>query len=115
MAFKKERLEKILEREISTILFNDVKDDRLKFVTITNVNLTNDLSIATVYYTVIGDEEQRIATTENLAEAKGFIKGILSKRLEVRKTPDLRFKYDESNEQGNRIESILKSLKKDGE
>lgn len=115
MAFKKERLEKIIEREISTILFNDVKDDRLKFVTITNVNLTNDLSIATVYYTVLGDENQRISTSENLNDAKGFIKGVLSKKLEIRKIPELRFKYDESTEHGNRIESILRSLKKEGE
>lgn len=115
MAFKKERLEKILEREIATIIFNDIKDDRLKFVTITKVNLTNDLSLATVYYTVLGDEAQIAATSENIADAKGFIKGILSKRLEVRKTPDLRFKYDDSYEQGNKIENILKSIKEKGE
>ncbi|MFA5542474.1 MAG: 30S ribosome-binding factor RbfA [Bacilli bacterium] len=115
MAYKRERLEKILEREIATIISNDVKDDRLKFVTITNVNLTNDLSIATVYYTVLGDQNQVIATGENINEAKGFIKGLLSKRLEVRKTPDLRFKFDDSFEQGNRIESILKNIKNKGE
>ena len=112
MAYKKERLEKILEREISQIIFSEVKDDRLKFVTITKVDLTNDLSLATVFYTVLGDEEQTKATSENLSEAKGFIKGILGKRLEVRKIPDLRFKFDESFAQGNRIDSILKSLKK---
>lgn len=112
MAFKKERLEKIIEREISQIIFSEVKDERLRFVTITNVNLTGDLSLATVYYTVLGDEDQVKATVGLLEEAKGFIKGILSKRLEVRKIPDLRFKYDDSFNQGNRIESILNSLKK---
>lgn len=111
MAFKRERLEKILEREISSIIFSEVKDDRLKYVTITKVDLTNDLSIATVYYTVLGDKDQVEATSQNLQDAKGFIKGILGKRLEVKKIPDLRFKFDESFEQGNRIEAILRNLK----
>lgn len=112
MAFKKERMEKILEREISMIIFQDIKDERIKFVTITNVNITNDLSIATVFYTVFGNENQINASIEALNEAKGFIRTILSKRLEVKKTPDLRFKYDESYEQGNKIEAILNELKK---
>lgn len=112
MAFKKERMEKILVREISNIIFHDIKDERIKFVTITNVNITNDLSIATVFYTVLGNENQINASVEALNDAKGFIKTILSKRLEVKKTPDLRFKYDESFEQGNKIEEILNNLKK---
>ncbi len=112
MAFKKERMEKILEREISNIIFQDIKDERIKFVTITNVNITNDLSIATVFYTVFGNENQINASIEALNEAKGFIRTILSKKLEVKKTPDLRFKYDESYKQGNKIEAILNSLKK---
>lgn len=112
MAFKKERMEKILEREISNIIFQDIKDERIKFVTITNVNITNDLSIATVFYTVFGNENQINASIEALSEAKGFIRTILSKRIEVKKTPDLRFKYDESYEQGNKIDAILNNLKK---
>lgn len=112
MSFKQERLERILEREISTIISTEVKDDRLRFVTITKVSITNDLSLATVYYTVIGNEEQKIATSENLVSAKGFIKSSLSKKLDIRKTPDLRFKYDESLDYGDKIEQILKNLKK---
>ena len=52
MAFKKERMEKILEREISNIIFQEVKNEKIKFVTITKASLTNDLSLATIYYTV---------------------------------------------------------------
>ena len=112
MAFKQERLEKILEREISNIIFSEAKNDKLKFVTITKVNLTKDLSIATVYYTILGTPEQAMVTEEDLLDAKGFIKGSLGKKLEVKKIPDLRFKRDESFEQGNRIEEILKNLDK---
>lgn len=111
MAFKKERMEKILERELSSIIFQEVKNEKIKFVTITKVTLTNDLSLATVYFTVYGTEEQVNATVEALMEAKGFIRSILSKRIDVKKTPDLKFKYDESFEQGNKIEQILKNLK----
>lgn len=112
MNFKQERLERILEREISSIVMSEVKDDRLRFVTITKVSLTRDLSIATVYYTVMGTEEQKQSTSENLLDAKGFIKSSLSKKLDIRKTPDLKFKYDDSLDQGDKIEQILQNLKK---
>lgn len=112
MSYRQERIERILEREISNIIMTEVKDDRLKFVTITKVSITNDLSIATVYYTVIGNEEQKVSTSENLLEAKGFIRSSLSKKLDIRKTPELKFKYDESIEYGDKIEQILKNLKK---
>lgn len=111
MAFKKERMEKILEREISSIIFQEIKNEKIKFVTITKATLTNDLSIATIYYTVYGNQDQINASMEALNEAKGFIRTVLSKRIEVKKVPDLKFKYDESFEQGNKIEQILKNLK----
>ncbi|HHX79686.1 MAG TPA: 30S ribosome-binding factor RbfA [Acholeplasmataceae bacterium] len=111
MGYKQERLEKAIERELGNILFSEIKDDRLKYVTFTKVTLTGDLSIATVYYTVRGNEEQKAATSKNLQDAKGFIRTALSKSLKVRKVPELRFKYDESLEYGERIEKILKDLK----
>ncbi|HEY8395947.1 MAG TPA: 30S ribosome-binding factor RbfA [Bacilli bacterium] len=110
MGYKQERLERIIERELGKILISEIKDDRLKFVTFTKVSLTGDLSIATVYYTVRGTEEQKIATSKSLEEAKGFIRTALSKSLEIRKVPELRFKYDESLEYGERIDKILKDL-----
>ncbi|MDD4000000.1 MAG: 30S ribosome-binding factor RbfA [Bacilli bacterium] len=111
MGYKQERLERIIERELGNILLSDIKDDRLKHVTFTKVSLTNDLSIATVFYTVMGSEEQKVATSKNLNDAKGFIRRALSAILEVKKTPDLRFKYDDSLAYGEKIEKILKDLK----
>lgn len=110
MSFKQERLEKIIVREIGSFLLLEAKDERLKYVTITNARLTNDLSIATVYFTVFGSDEQKEATSINLEEAKGMIRGHLGKVLQVKKIPELRFKYDESLEYGDKIENILKSL-----
>lgn len=110
MSFKKERLEKMIEREIGSIILFDVKDERIKYVTVTNVNLTNDLSIATIYFTVYGNDSQIDNSAKALFEAKGFIRSLLCKRIEVKKIPDLIFKYDTSYEQGKKIEDILKNI-----
>lgn len=110
MGYKQERLEKAIEREIGRILMTEVKDERLRFVTVTKVELTGDLSIATVYYSVMGTEEQKEATSRNINDAKGFIRTALSKVLEVRKVPELKFKFDESLEYGDKIEKILKDI-----
>lgn len=110
--YRPERIEKILEREISKVIFEDVKDDRLRFVTITAVKITKDLSYATVYYRVIGSEEQIAATSQNFIDAKGYIKSKISKVLTLRKMPELIFKYDESIDYANKIEAIIKDMKK---
>jgi len=111
MDYKLERLEKNIERELGMLFLADVKNELLKQVTITKVSLNNDLSIATVYYSVYGNDEQKQAITGALTEAKGYLRSMLSKVLAVRKTPDLRFKFDESWEYGNKIDNILKDLK----
>jgi ribosome-binding factor A len=111
MGYKQERLEKIIERELGNLLLSEVKNERLKLLTITKVSLTNDLSLATVYFTVLGTDSQKDKTIDSLMEAKGFFRTALSKVLEIRKVPDLRFKYDESLEYGKNIENILKNLK----
>lgn len=107
MPYKRERMEKIIEREVGNIILFDVKDDRIKYVTITNVNLTGDLSLATIYFTVFGNPNQIDNSAKALFEAKGYIRSLLSKRLTVKKVPDLIFKYDNSYEHGKKIEEIL--------
>ena len=111
MAYRVERVEKIIERELASILF-DSSNNKLKFVLITKVALTSDLSLATVYYTVLGNEGEIESTKEDLEKSKGYLRSSLAKKLDLRKTPDLRFKYDESLAYGNRITQILDNLKK---
>ncbi len=111
MAYRVERVEKIIERELASILF-DSSNNKLKFVSITKVSLTSDLSLATVYYTVLGNEGEIESTKEDLEKSKGYLRSSLAKKLDLRKTPDLRFKYDESLAYGNRISQILDNLKK---
>ena len=111
MAYRVERVEKIIERELASILF-DSSNNKLKFVSITKVALTSDSSLATVYYTVLGNEGEIESTKEDLEKSKGYLRSSLAKKLDLRKTPDLRFKYDESLAYGNRITQILDNLKK---
>ena len=110
MAYRIERVEKIIERELANILFDST--NKLKYVSITKVSLTNDLSIATVYYTILGNLGEIESTKEDLEKSKGYLRSILAKRIDLRKTPELRFKYDESLAYGNHINEILENLKK---
>lgn len=111
MAYRIERVEKIIERELANILFDSTNNNKLKYVSITKVSLTNDLSIATVYYTVLGNLGEIESTKEDLEKSKGYLRSILAKRIDLRKTPELRFKYDESLAYGNHINEILENLK----
>lgn len=107
MAFHQERLEKMIATCLAETLREETKNPLLKFVSITKVSVTKDLGIATVWYTVMGDKDEVAATTKALENAKGFLRSELASKIQVRKTPDLRFKYDESIAYGNHIEEIL--------
>ncbi|MDO7267209.1 30S ribosome-binding factor RbfA [Shouchella clausii] len=101
-----------MKKELSDILIRDIKDPRVRFVTVTGVDVTGDLQQATAFITVLGDEEERNATLAGLEKAKGFIRTELGKRIRLRKTPELSFSFDESIQYGNRIESLLRDLNK---
>ena len=112
MGFRVDRVEKMIERELALILSDSAKNELLKFVSITKVSVTKDLSLATVWYTVLGNQNEIAATSKQLVNASGFLRSELAHRLDLRKTPELRFKYAESLEYGNKITAILESLKK---
>lgn len=113
MSVKNERIEKNIGRELSNILLMEAKNALLKYVSVTKVKVTQDMAVATVWYSVLGEEDEIVATKKALDEAKGYLRTELAKRLDLRKTPELRFKFDESLEYGNRIEKILEEIKKD--
>ena len=112
MSIHTKRLEGMLVREISDILMTEAKDEDLKFVTITSMNLANDLSYAKVYFTTLNEDKEKI--TKELNEASGFIRAILKKRkLDIRIMPELKFIYDDSMEYGNNIDSLIDKIKKE--
>ncbi len=107
---RSEKVAEAIHEEISRLLVKGIKDPRVGFVTITAVKVTDDLHLATVYFTVVGTDEERKGTEAGLNSAKGFIRKELGKALRMRYTPDLLFRYDETIEYGSRIESLLKQL-----
>ena len=112
MSIKTERLANLLIKEISSILMTEIKDEDIKFVTITGVDTTSDLSYAKVYFTVL-DETKKETTLEALTGAASFIRSKLAERVEIRHTPELKFIYDTSIEYGNHIEEIIDSINKE--
>lgn len=104
-----ERLNHAFMEEISKILMTEIKDDDIKFVTITGVDITSDLSFAKVYVTVF-DESKKKETLEALNGASHFIRGKLSERVEIRHTPELKFLYDDSIAYGEHIEDIIEKI-----
>lgn len=112
MSIHIKRLESMLISEISNILMTEAKDEDLKFVTITSMNLANDLSFAKVYFTTLNEDKDKI--TKELNDASGFIRAILKKRkLDIRIMPELKFIYDDSMEYGNNIDSLIDKIKKE--
>lgn len=109
MSIKIDRIGSMLTKEISYILMIEIKDQDIKFVTITDCQVTNDLSYAKVYYTVL-NEERKKETAEALKNASGFIRKTLADRIEIRHIPELQFIYDESIEYGKKIETIIEQI-----
>jgi ribosome-binding factor A len=100
-----------LLREIADLLLNSVRDPRVKGITLTGVDLSNDLKYAKVFYSLIGNDKELERIQEGLDSAKGFIKRELAARMELKYMPDIIFKRDLSLEEGNRMERLLERLK----
>lgn len=109
MSIKLERLEHTFVTEISQILQTEIKDERIHFVTVTAVKITKDLSFAKVYVTIFDDEEKD-SMIQQLNKASNFIERELSKRIEIRKMPNITFVYDESIQYASHIENIIESI-----
>lgn len=106
MSFKIDRIASEIQKQISYILMMEVKDDDIKFVTVTAVNVSSDLSYAKIYVTVL-DNNKKDSTMEALKNASGFIRKKLAERVDIRHIPELSFVYDESIEYGKNIEDKI--------
>lgn len=111
MSIKLDRLSSIFSKEISKIINFDIKDSNITMVSVTDVKISSDLSYAKVYISMVIIKNKN-TTIQALNKAKGFIKSELSKRIKVRKIPDLEFIYDDSLDKGQKIEEILKRVNK---
>ena len=107
---RSEKVAEAVHELISGLLVKGLKDPRIGFVTVTGVKVSDDLHLATVYFTVVGSEEEKKATEAGLNSARGFIRKEMGKSLRMRYVPDILFKYDVAVEYGNRIDSLLKQI-----
>jgi ribosome-binding factor A len=113
MSHRANRVGEQMKKELSDIIGRKIKDPRIGFVTVTDVQVTGDLQQAKVYISVLGDDEQKENTLKGLAKAKGFIRTEIGHRIRLRKTPEIIFEFDESIDYGNRIENLLHQLHTD--
>lgn len=109
MSIKTQRIASSIIKELSYILAYEVKDENIKFVTITDCKLATDLSYAKIYVTVF-DKDKINTTIKALNDASGFIRKELANRIDIRHTPELNFVYDESIEYGKKIEDIIEKI-----
>lgn len=110
MSKRSEKVAETIHETVSNLLSRGLNDPRIGFVTITAVDVVEDLSLARIYFTVIGDETARKGNEAGLNSAKGFIRKELGRVLTMRHIPEIVFKYDHSQEYGNRIDSILREI-----
>ena len=108
------RLQAALLEEISDIIHNEMKDPRIGFASITEVELSPDYRQAKVYVSVLGDEAKKEGTLEGLNSAVGFVRTEVGRRIRLRHTPEIIFKLDSSIERGVRIFELLHKVEKDG-
>jgi ribosome-binding factor A len=106
-----ERVADQVRAELATLLARDVHDPGVGFVTITRVQVTPDLQTARVFYTVLGNDVARRSSARALERAAPFLRRQIGSRLRLRRTPELRFIFDESIAGQDRIEQILSELK----
>ncbi|MEF2965167.1 30S ribosome-binding factor RbfA [Paenibacillus sp. M1] len=109
------RVAEQIKKELSLLIQSELKDPRIGFVTVTGVDVTNDLSQATVYLSVFGDEESKQNSLKGLDKANGFLRTEIGKRIRLRHTPELIFKIDQSIAYGSRIEKLLSDISEEHE
>ncbi|PTM58960.1 30S ribosome-binding factor RbfA [Desmospora activa] len=103
-----------VKKVLSQVLQQEMKDPRIGFVTVTAVEMSGDLQQAKVFISVLGGSDQREQTLAGLEKAKGFLRTEIGRRVQLRHTPELIFKFDESIEHGQHISKLLKEVNRDG-
>jgi ribosome-binding factor A len=107
-----ERVASLIRREVSELLVNGIKDERvaLGMVSVTNVDVAGDLQHCKIFVSIYGSEEDRQQALAGLRSASGYIKGELSRRLNMRRTPEVIFQLDRGIERGTAVLSLLNRL-----
>ena len=111
MSRRTQRLSEEIREEVARII-PTLKDPRVGFVTVTRTEMTPDLRNVRVHVGVLGDAHQRARTLQGLAQAAGFIRRELGRRLSIRHTPEVSFHYDEGLDATDRVARLLDQVRK---
>ena len=109
-----EKVSDLLKKEISLIITNEIKDPRLQNINITAVKVSDDIGIATVFYSIIGESIHKFDSKIDdriLKKFSGMIRSNLAKKIKIRRIPKIIFRFDESIEYSENIEKLLRNLK----
>jgi ribosome-binding factor A len=111
MKIRPERVAHLIRREMAEILEHRLRDPRVsRWVSVTDVEVTQDLSFARIFVSILPEGDERERTLQALQGAAGFVRRELAGRLDLREVPEIRFLHDSSIERGARVEEILKKL-----
>ena len=88
-----------------------IHDPRIGFITLTGVKVSPDLSVAQIYYSMVGTDAQKAETQAGLTAAKGFVRREVTKRVKLRVSPEVFFSFDSSLDEGDKIERLLKEVR----
>lgn len=108
-----EKLQELIKQEMSKMLLKELKDPRIGFVTVTDVEMTGDLREAKIYVSVMGGAEQVKSSLEGLNSALGFIRREIGQRIRLRFTPEISFALDTSLDYGDHIQKLLLQVEGD--
>jgi ribosome-binding factor A len=108
-----EKVAEAIRQEVSIILHDKLKDPRLGFVTITRVEVAADLRSAKIFFSVLGARDDYEKTKKALDSALGFIRKLVSERINLKFAPEILFKEDHSSEYSVRIQQVLDEIKEE--
>ena len=115
MGRRAQRLTEEIREQVARMIASDLKDPRLGFVTVTRVEMTHDLGLARVHVGVLGSEAEREKTMKALGQASGFVRRELGKRLRIRHTPEVEFRYDKGLDATDRVAQLLEAERRRSE
>ena len=108
MSRRTDRVGEAIQELVARLLLREIKDPRIGLVTITGVRVSPDLRHARVFFSSLGDDEQRTRSLRGLRSAAGFIRGQIARQLNLRVAPDVVFEFDPSLEEAERLSRLLK-------
>ena len=108
--WRQDQLGEVIAEELSDLIRTRMKDPRIGFASVTNVEVSADLRHAKVFISVMGSPEDQHATIRTLDHANGFLRHELAQRLTIRYTPEIAFRLDESIERGARVLELMRQV-----